>query len=376
MTDWSSMNTTHAPQADAATLDEMKNQDVPAFTHKLRRVLAGRSRVEIAELTGAKPGTARAWLSQGSVPRPGQIALLAEHAGCSIGYLCDDRIPVDADPKEGGGVSFTDGELVARLRSRYIEEAERLHDYLDEIQGIDWCSVGDRLLASEPTDAMPPDIARAAEVLTAMRVLWPHTIGPFLPVFNADCVDEHLRPDAIKRRMDGLAYAQTVRVVMDLLPVRRGVAAAIRSDAGGDMSGSLKLFDELRAELAAHEESGAHLLETCAGVLEAGGVDQYAAQCIARIHGLAAEKVKAGEIKSADAEVVARAVPGLILEVIKEDLARQASYEGKADQAWRLTSGTKPEAESVRRERITARAGQRAALLGEAINNYLGRTQD
>ncbi|MEM9414553.1 MAG: hypothetical protein AAGA29_03625 [Planctomycetota bacterium] len=368
------------------TLDEMKNQDVPAFTHKLRRVMAGKSRKDAAIAVRVPVGTLQAWLTQGNQPRPEQAAMLADFAGCTVTYLCDPTIPVDADPKEGGGVALSDGELVARLRERYIEEAERLHDYLDEIQGIDWHDIGRRLLSGhapkllkgENPGTLPPDIERAAEVLTAMRVLVPHTIGPFLPVFNADSVDERLRPDALKRRMDGLAYAQTVRLVMDLLPNLRGLAAALRRGTEHDTSGVAKLCDELRTELQEHEASGAHLLETCAGVLEAGGVEAYAALMLERARALMKAKAKAGEIEVMRTDTPADLVPvfvGLIPEVVKDDIARQGSFEVKADQTWRhdaaIKAGTTPTPDPDLQSRIVERGKQRAVLMAEAFAAHL-----
>jgi predicted amino acid-binding ACT domain protein len=363
---------------EADTLADMKD-DVPLFTLKLRRVLAGKSRVEVADYINAKAeaggehlkvlstsaGTVRGWLSQGTIPKNGQIHFIAEFAGCSSDYLTDDRIPLDADPKQRpGSAPLPDSDLLARVRQRYIDEACRLTDYIKEMVGIHWYDVAIRLLDLDAEAELPPDLARAVQQAGMLPVIVSRTIGPFSLVFKADSVHENLRPGLLTDRLEKVKTIRTLQMVTEIVAIRQ--ALAITGDDGSGVTAKIKdALKDVRNELKDLAKTQFHLVDGFFSVVYAGGLENYFQSAIDRAKQEFMPRAKKGDLPNSMSDLfdmMRKRCHSLII----EDTAFQSAYEGMADKAWREaefartgqpagTEADEKEAETVRADRMTAR---------------------
>lgn len=360
------------------TLADVKDE-AKTFNAKLRRVLKDKSAKGLADLLKVKTQTVYQWKSRGFQLAPYQVPIVAKFAGCTVDYLCDNSIPVEADPTQGSGPTQTDEQVIADVRERYIKAATTLHNFLQEVQGTRWTQVARELLYAKPGDTPSPYLKRAEQLLNYGIVIFDITIGPFSQIsIKPDSIDEVLRFGNLNRRLDGTAYASSVRLVIDGRSAVRGIQLAKRHDR--DATGSYKLLEELRDELDTLEASGEHLLDTCAGVIDAGGIEAYCQALWKAGEQQAQRVINQGEeaIETFSREWMETGQLPFSEELgkpIMADMKRQSEYDTYAEiQALTLAGQNEPVVEeNAFKLRILERSKERVEALIGAYSRYFAK---
>lgn len=377
---------------EADTLADMK-QDVPLFTKKLRRVLAGKSRVELSQYITdeaakggddlakleATPATVRGWISQGTIPKNGQIHFIAEFAGCSPDYLTDDRIPLESDPKQGRKPQpMNIGQLIKELRERYIDEACKLDDYTREVLGTPWNDVVRRLLALEPDAELEPDLDRAVELATLRDSIESQTVGPFVADFKGNSVHTSLRPINLLAKFENAKSIKLFTMAFQIVKIRQALvsisddeysqrALEIVGAEAGAPEKVKRMLAEMRPQLEEFAKTGFHLIDGFFGVANAGGIEQYYAELLNRIHADLSPKLKAGEVPNSPKKerqmMIERGY-----QLITQDSARQTAFELNAIKNWQEHAST--ERVKTAEDAIEDRDKERYSLLIQGFDEF------